>query len=269
MYSREFLLLQNEGFLLQGCLRSALVALKESSSAERGPLYVALFNYSIGLERLLKLSLILDHCFVNKGAFPTHAQIRNYGHNVEALYESALKVLPRYKVEIPKSCLGDDLDTRLIKLIAGFAISGRYFNLDALTGSQKSTDPLPEWQKLLDEIYERDVPPLKRLSNEEQIDAQSDSLKNVTAYIPATGFDGEEQSYEEYFSDHGKILLVKPELVWRFARMLVPFKNLLFEMDLLARTGNAELPEDFPSMWEFCDFCCEDKAGTLEELGGP
>ena len=58
------MLLQNEGHLLHGCIWSALSALKRSNSAERGPLYAALFTYSIGLERLLKVSLILDHCIV-------------------------------------------------------------------------------------------------------------------------------------------------------------------------------------------------------------
>jgi len=92
MYSRTYLLLQNEGHLLQGCLQSALTALKRSSSVERGALYVALFNYSIGLERLLKLSLLLDHCVTNKGAFPTHAQIKSFGHDVGTIYKKAKAV---------------------------------------------------------------------------------------------------------------------------------------------------------------------------------
>ena len=40
---------------MQGCFKSSLTTLRNGSSAERGPFYVAFFNYAIGLERLLKL----------------------------------------------------------------------------------------------------------------------------------------------------------------------------------------------------------------------
>jgi len=268
MYSRTFLLLQNEGHLLQGCLRSALVTLLKSSNVERGPLYAALFNYSIGLERVLKLSLILDHCIANRGAFPIRDQIRAYGHDVGTLYKAGKKVAERFHVEIPEACRCDELDERLLELLADFAISGRYFNLDALTGSGRSTDPLPEWGKLLAEIYERDVSPLKRISAEEQIQALADSMKEATVYMPATGFDGAVQSYEDFFADHGKITLVMPEVVWRFARMLYPFQMLVFELDQPLHSGQAGRPEDFPHMWEFCAFCSEDKEATLAEIAG-
>ena len=265
MYSRTFLLLQNEGHLLQGCLQSALVTLLKSSSAERGPLYAALFNYSIGLERLLKLSLILDHCIVNK-AFPTHAQIKEYGHDVGTLYRAAKKVVERFHVEIPEAFRCDELDERLIELLADFATSGRYFNLDTLTGGGKSADPLPEWGRILAEVYERDLSPLTRASHEEQVEALADSMKETTVYMPATGFDGRAQSYEDFFVDHGKITLVMPELVWRFARILYPLQMLVFELDQPLHSGQAGNPEDFPHMWEFCAFCGPDKKSTLNEI---
>jgi len=53
MDSEIYLLLQNEGAVIQGCLKSSLTALRTGSSAERGPFYVCFFNYTVGLERLL------------------------------------------------------------------------------------------------------------------------------------------------------------------------------------------------------------------------
>lgn len=268
MNSQPYLLLLNEGHLVQGCLRSALAALLKSSSAERGPLYSALFNYSIGLERLLKLSLLLDHCIENKGFFPTHAQIKGFGHNLISLHGSGEKLVQRYSVAIPEQCRTDEIDRRLLELLSGFAMSGRYFNLDALTGGGKSADPLPEWGKLLSQIYKRDVPPLKRISDEEQIEALADSMKDTTVYVPAMGFDGTVQTYEDLFADHGKITLVMPEVVWRFARMLYPFQMLVFELDQPLHSGRAGKPEDFPHMWEFCAFCSDEKQATLAEIAG-
>lgn len=207
MYSRTYQLFWNEGHLLRGCIQSGLGALRRSSSAERGPLYAALFSYSIGLERLLKLSLILDRCVVNKGKFPTWKEIRAFGHNLVELHSSALAACNRHNVEIPESCVTDDIDQRLLEFLAAFAALDRYFNLDALTGGGQSADPLPEWGRLVREIYERDVPLLKRSSHEEQIEAMADSMKPVTVYMPATDFGGSVQSYEDFFADHGKIAL--------------------------------------------------------------
>lgn len=268
MFSPTYLLLQNEGFLVQGCLQSALATLLKSNSAERGPLYAGLFNYSIGLERLLKLTLLLDHCIENAGRFPTHAQIKKFGHALVTLHTTAEVVAKRYAVEIPEACRADDIDRRFIELLSGFAVAGRYFNLDTLTGGGKSVDPLPEWGKLLMDVYERDVPPLRRLSEEEQIEALAEELKPHTTYIPGTSFGGEALDYEAFYQDHGKITLAMPEVVWRFARMLYPIQMLVFKMDKPLRSGQAGNPGNYPCIWEFCAFCSTDKQATLAEIKG-
>lgn len=266
MYSPTFQLLLNEGYLLRGCLQAALNSLLKSSNASREHLYTAFFTYAIGLERLLKLTLILNHCIEKKGSLPTHAEIKSFGHNLRALYNSAEKIVQRYSIDIPDECRIDDIDQRLIDLLAEFAISGRYFNLDALTGGGKSEDPLPVWGELLNEIYQRDVPPLKRISDEEQVEALAGSMKETTVYLPATGFDGATQSYEQFFADHGKITLVMPEVVWRCARILYPLQMLIFELDQPLRQTSK--PEHFPVMWEICAFCGPDKESTLAEIAG-
>jgi hypothetical protein len=263
MYSQTYLRLQNEAYLAEGCLRSALASLLRSNSSERGALYAALFNYSNGLERLLKLCLILDHCAGTEGRLPDRQKIKNFGHDVGMLYNCAKAVADRYQVRVPENCRSDEIDERLIQLVMDFAISGRYFNLDALTGAPKSLDPLSEWAKLLTAIYERDVPPL----NEEQVEAVADWMKEFTIYLPGTGFDGGMQSYGECCADHGKITLVMPDVVWRFARLLYPFSMLLFELDLKLR-GDQRTRDTFPQIWEVCAFCWEDKESALVEIGG-
>jgi hypothetical protein len=266
MYSTLFVLLMNEANLVEGCVRSGLSALKKSNSVDRGSLYAALFAYSIGLERLFKLSLILDHCVRCKGTFPTHAEIKSFGHDLKTLYSSAKKAVDRHKIEVPESCRIDDLDERLLDLLTGFAMSGRYFNLDALTGGGKSVDPLPEWGRLLFEVYERDLPSVRRLSNEEQVEALANSLRESIIFAPGVDFTGAAQSYDAFCHDHGKIVLVMPEVVWRFARILYPFQMLMFELDEPLHSGRAGNPTDFPHLWEVCAFCSPNKEETLAEI---
>jgi hypothetical protein len=50
MQPNSYLLLQNEGALMQGCFKSALTGLRAATSGERGPFYAGFFNYAIGLE---------------------------------------------------------------------------------------------------------------------------------------------------------------------------------------------------------------------------
>jgi hypothetical protein len=47
--------LQNEGFLMQGCLKASFSGLLAAPNAQPGPFYAAFFNYAIGLERRLKI----------------------------------------------------------------------------------------------------------------------------------------------------------------------------------------------------------------------
>src|SRR6266566_5234084 len=102
MFPENFALLQNEGFLMQGCFKSSLRGLRQASSAEPGQFYSAFFNYAIGLERLLKVLLMLDH-WHNGRKFPDNDQLKKYGgkygHNVAALHQSVCLLFPKYKVE--------------------------------------------------------------------------------------------------------------------------------------------------------------------------
>jgi hypothetical protein len=137
---------------MQGCLKSAIVALQKSVNVEQEPLlYVAFFNFSVGLERLLKLNLILDRCLQQNGSMPT-LEKKFCHHRVADLYEASERLFAEYGIDTPASCCLDSIDRCLIKFLQGFADKGRYFNLDDLTGKGNGQDPMPEWDEILKEI---------------------------------------------------------------------------------------------------------------------
>lgn len=45
---------------MQGCLKTSLNGILAGTNARPGPLFAAFFNYAIGVERLLKIQLLLD-----------------------------------------------------------------------------------------------------------------------------------------------------------------------------------------------------------------
>ena len=254
---------------MQGCLKSAIVALRKSVDVEQEPLlYVAFFNFSVGLERLLKLNLILDHCVEKSGAMPTNKTLKDdFGHNVVKLYGASEKLHSKYKIQVSDSCLLDSTDRRLIKFLGDFAIKGRYFNLDDLTGNRNGEDPIPEWGRILNEIYSKDVSAIKQASNEEQVEALADSLKKHTVYVPATGLDGKTLSYEEFYQDQGKMRLVMPKVIWRLIKILCPMKELIFILSQRLHTEQMRSLE-VPFMEEFLEFVCADESIVSDEEEG-
>src|SRR5205807_1919412 len=103
------------------------------SSAERGPFYVAFFNYATGLERLLKIIVLLDHLHQH-GKFLNNSELKRHGHNVELLYERAKKLFGRYGVEWKVGYEPDGINRSLLSFFSDFANGSRYFNLDTLAG---------------------------------------------------------------------------------------------------------------------------------------
>lgn len=254
---------------MQGCLKSSLSALRAGSSVERGPFYVAFFNFAIGVERLLKVLLLLDH-WQRDRRFPNNSELKRYGgrsgHDVEMLYASAKVLFARYGLPWPPGFEPDDIDRRLLGFLSDFAKSSRYFNLDTLAGAAKSADPLAAWEALLDDVYEEDVPELKRVSNEAQVDTVVELTEAHVVHIPSTSMGGETQSYRDLCQDHEKLALVLPEMCWRLVKILVPLKELLITIrqraqeEDLRRGGEVSVP----FMEEFLDFVCKDKTIILD-----
>ena len=89
---------------MQGCFKSSLTALRAGSSAERGPFYVAFFNYATGLEHLLKVILMLDDWHRHR-KFPNNELLKKYGHNIVKLCGDAKKLFQQYGVDWKSGCL--------------------------------------------------------------------------------------------------------------------------------------------------------------------
>jgi hypothetical protein len=163
MFPETFTLLQNEGYLMQGCFKSSLSGLLQAQSAQPGPFYSAFFNYAIGLERLLKVLLMLDRWHADR-EFPENSELKKFGgksgHNLAILHQSVLTLFPKYHVEWQKTWDLDQINKDLLDFLADFANGSRYFNLDQLGGStnQHAENPIYRWQRLFYRAYAQDHP---------------------------------------------------------------------------------------------------------------
>ncbi len=149
-FSSQWIALCREAAIAGQLISAGLAALRKANYAATGLYSHAFFSLSIGLERLLKLIFIIDHAIQNGGKYPTERDLRTkFGHNLDKLFAHAKSVhqrLPnkRQRYELPP----DGVENDILRFLATFATSMRYYNLDYLVSGREtgtSIDPIAEW----------------------------------------------------------------------------------------------------------------------------
>lgn len=61
--------------------------------------------------------------------------------------------------------------------------------------------------------------------------------------------------------------LVLPELRWRLVKLILPIKELLYDLvpRIHAEARGKGLPQEIPFMWEFLNLACRDRTALEEE----
>jgi hypothetical protein len=245
---------------MQHCFKSALKGLRTAPNAQPGPFYAAFFNYSIGLERLLKILLMVDN-WHRERKFPTDKQLRDYGgksgHNVRMLHHSVLPLFRQYGVQWQTTWDLDDINKGFLEFLADFANGSRYFNLDNLVGAAKqhAENPIYRWQRLFHRAYQKDYPKPEPIKSKPDIpeDLMSDS---------------------EQICHHVVMAAVSPYVCCRLVLLLVPLQELLIAIcdhireDDFATDGPGGDPS-VPQMDEFLEFVTADKSIIFKDEHWP
>jgi hypothetical protein len=257
MFPKTFTLLQSEGYLMQGCFKASLSGILAVTNAQPGPFYAAFFNYAIGLERLLKILLLMDK-WHRERQFLSDKELKAKSHGVENLYKDARTLFPQYPVAWKDAYEPDAINRDLLSFLAGFANGNRYYNLNALAGAvpQHAKDPIHCWQRLLYRVYEKDFPGAEPILTSP--DAPEDSMSN-----------------SDLVRHHCIIAAASPHMCCRLVQLLIPLQQLLIAISHEIRQDDfriggedtdASIP---PNMEEFLDFVCGDKTVILESEDWP
>src|SRR5690625_3855899 len=117
----------------------------------RHAIYLGLYEYSAGLERLAKVAIACHKYRQDDGVFPN---LRPYSHRIGTLLKDVAEAVPEdspfssHYLEDGKQS-ENDLDTSLTELIDRFAAgAGRYENLDSLSKVEHFEDSHVMWSKL-------------------------------------------------------------------------------------------------------------------------
>lgn len=249
---------------MQSSLKTSLAALRTWRIEDKGAFYVAFFGLTTGFERLLKVLILLDH-WNHSRKFLTDEELKVYGHDIGKLYGTVETLFEQYGVIRKDHLKLDKIDQKLLMFLTGFARRGRYYNLFTLSGSDGVVDPLGEWEDLLREIYEKDVPKEKRLQEPDENEILVDHVEG-NGCVKLTRKGNPMQTQTEHVYDQGKMRLALPEMCWRLVKLIAPLQSLLISIHEQVREKDHETDGELsvPYMEEFLEFVCEDKAVIIE-----
>src|SRR5438128_8770471 len=184
MFRDSFLLLQQEGYLIRTSIAQGLTSLRSANLNKKGDYYAAFFGLSIGLERLLKVIIILDYMAGNELRAPAGSMVRKSGgrsgHDLLELLKNVCLIPTKSATHPLASLVPCSLEYEIIKHLSDFGEScGRYANLEALASGHAQLDPLSAWKTIAVKILETDVPRRQK----EVVRAQATALATDMAHF--------------------------------------------------------------------------------------
>lgn len=172
-------------------LESGVTAIGKANYASRGKYFEAFNSLSIGLERIGKICLLLDHYIENNGNFPNDKSIRSFGHDLMQLYQKSLTIISKNQLTLRYSKdLSDPIHQSILSILSNFAKGDRYSNINLLTDDGNPTDPIKNWYYHVDcELFEKRVSTKKKMSIQFNAKLFGESMKDlgVVYHLSETG----------------------------------------------------------------------------------
>lgn len=190
---KKYGLILRELKVAKDLLNSGITTIGNANQEHMGLYYSAFTDLSQGLERLMKVIIILR--FISeRNKLPTKKEIQSFSHNLEALYKECVNF--GLKLNIVDG-LGDrEVITKMINVLDKFASdpdNGRYYNYSMIFCGDKPLDKMPDdcimdWSLEVDEfLIKRHV--CKR--TKEKFHSMADSIVPIIDKYSIIKMDGE------------------------------------------------------------------------------
>lgn len=270
-FPHTFLLLQQEGFLIETFLAQGLTALRTSGAHGKGALYRASFQLSIGIERLMKMIAVINHMAENSGNPPHGKDIRAYGHDFDKLSEVMKPISAKVGGDPFVTVLSDPLNRRIFDLIGEYGRGDvRYFNLQALATGKDVFDPFARWHNLFDTIIETDVSSRRKrkaISNGELLGPSIDRVASVIMH----DLRGDSQTARSVIERQGLESDAARHAVWRVMQILHSLKEMLNSVGdkvWIEHPNEHRMPR-IPYMREFFAFITDERNEVINKKRWP
>jgi hypothetical protein len=161
---QTFRALVREAIFTKEVLGAGATQIRKANYASHGIYAQAFAGLSVGLERIGKLCLILDHYIDNDGRFPDFNYLKNQvGHKLELLQTRGIEISKRRNIEFRfLGALDHPLHSSILRVLHAYADGDRYSNINVLIGAKQQDDPIATWFNLVDKYIFADLVPEKR-----------------------------------------------------------------------------------------------------------
>lgn len=180
--TKIFNLINSECQFIQEMIDIGITQIRKADLQQKGLYYQSFTCLSVGLERLLKLIIILD-TYNDTDTFYTQEQLRRLGHKINNLYSKCVSIGNKYGVN-KKYSENDTIYNSIIDILSEFADTGdnnRYYYLNYISEVNRNEFVLPKdtmckWYENIDEyIYNSKISAKKK----QEIESHSNLLGHV------------------------------------------------------------------------------------------
>ena len=151
-FSPAFRALLKEAQFTNEMLGAGATQIRKANYATKGIYFQAFTSLATGLERIGKLTLIVDHHIASQGGFPDYGELkRDIGHKLRLLWERSRDVASNRNIVIADTAnLEDPIRQSILTILHAFAEGDRYCNINLVTGRPSTRDPVAEWLRKVD-----------------------------------------------------------------------------------------------------------------------
>ena len=147
---------------------------------------------SLGLERIGKLCLMLDHYIDNEGRFPDYDYLKNkIGHKLGLLQTRAAQIAEERQIDFRfLDNLNYPIYQAILQVLHDYAEGDRYTNINILIGAKQRNDPISAWFCNVDKyIFDNVVAKKRKLIIQENADLIHEMLSRngVVLHTSETG----------------------------------------------------------------------------------
>jgi len=249
----EFRPFMRESALARMSLAEGLANLRKAHHMDAGYYHQAFFGLSIGLERLLKLIVLIDHALTHDGALPATQEFKTaYGHDLTRLFAQAIVIRERLDDEGETLRWGVpdmEITNRILAVLTEFARVTRYYNLDVLTGADPDAgrDPIAAWAVEVGRVLEDRQSPARRQRDERDAATMQRLIGDRTVLLQETETGGALHRVDEAVLHGRRTEFVQREATFHTATIVRYLVETLWQLCDRCRPG---APVEVPELWE-------------------
>ncbi|NWL21281.1 hypothetical protein [Pseudomonas umsongensis] len=241
--SAIFNALCKEAMFSKELLGSGVTQIRKANYATQGLYFQAFSNLSIGLERIGKLCLTLNHFIETNGKFPTEKHLKKeIGHDLVELYKKSQELILERDIKLRTlQKLDHPIHSNILEILSSFAKGDRYSNFNFLVSSSHQSNPTGEWYLKVDmAIYENDISENKKttIKHNSALTGQFMRTYGIVEHISEQGT--AITNHEDASHRTGVFEAVAPKRQLYILQMIRYWVEILLELQYLSMSINHE-----------------------------